>query len=229
MSSEVRETRFHCTICDKYYASYKSFGNHTRSYHSKNKEKAICEYCGNSFTRKDNLQQHIKLFHSSVQVTYSCTYCGKVFNSRSQCSKHKKHCSQQLIDIPEKQQVGLFTIQNNNNNNNIISRHLPLLSSDLHHPITDKSNVGTDKTHFVKTDHDMTRRTETFDSPSSLGTNTAYENNNTEAESCGHAGHVDDSSLDVQNKALDCNVCNITFLSLADYISHKPFCHNDVS
>ena len=96
---DKKKTEFYCKICDKYYASYKSFGNHTRSYHSLNKQKAKCVYCGNCFTRKDNLQQHIRLFHTSeIQTLYKCTFCEQNFMSRNSLSRHKLECVKNRID-----------------------------------------------------------------------------------------------------------------------------------
>ena len=129
-----KETAYHCKICDKYYASYKSYGNHTRSYHGKNKEKSKCPYCGNSFTRRDNLQQHIKLFHTSIDKQFVCTFCGELFVSRSSCMKHKEKCVK-TMEYNEQHEHNIY------------------VTKKIIQPITNSNETGKIKNHLANPDN----------------------------------------------------------------------------
>ena len=223
----VKETQFHCVLCDKYYASYKSYGNHTRSYHSKNKEKSRCEYCGNLFTRKDNLQQHIKLFHTAQQTVFACPFCGKTFNSRNTCTKHKKLCSYRNIDQSDK----LYEDNNNNNTHDHVYKYfnnddnaLPnktalfndrqltngLQTSTVAGPITLRERETRSN---LSLGVDIVRNELSESNRSSYNNDNNNNNNNLEKEQGKY-----------NEKALDCIVCNTTFLSVKDYDLHKPYC-----
>ena len=107
-SSVKGETEYYCQACDRYYASFKSYGNHVRSYH-KEKEKSKCMYCGNSFTRHDNLQQHIKLFHSELDKQHVCANCGEVFVNRGTYSRHTKKCALTRVGYLELEENNITT------------------------------------------------------------------------------------------------------------------------
>ena len=201
-----KKTEFYCKICDKYYASYKSFGNHTRSYHGSNKEKAQCNFCGNCFTRKDNLQQHIRLFHSSVQAKFSCKFCSEKFESRTSLTKHKQICSKKSSLQKDESNQEKFEVKT-------IILYTPTPASPVHVTLP-KSHLSNGKKADSET-HDSKPRKKRRRKPS----RTFYLNdaNNNEI-------HSYEPSVPEDDKALDCNVCNITFLSEKDYLSHKPFC-----
>lgn len=199
-----KKTEFYCKICDKYYASYKSFGNHTRSYHGSNKEKAQCNFCGNCFTRKDNLQQHIRLFHSSVQAKFSCKFCPEKFESRTSLTKHKQNCSKKSsLNVSNQEKFEVKTI--------VLYTPTPANTVQMTLPNSNQTNIKSSESEA----HDLEPRKKRRRKPS----RTFYLNdaNNNEIESYEPDALKDD-------KALDCNVCNITFLSEKDYLSHKPFC-----
>ena len=51
-------SKYHCIICDKNYASYKSMWEHNKKFHPPNEYK--CEECMSKFTTKSNLTRHTK-------------------------------------------------------------------------------------------------------------------------------------------------------------------------
>jgi Zinc finger, C2H2 type. len=214
---DKKKTEFYCKICDKYYASYKSFGNHTRSYHSLNKEKAKCEFCGNCFTRKDNLQQHIRLFHTSeIQTLYKCTFCEQNFMSRNSLSRHKLECvknnrmdnlaiKKEGTEVVKPQTIIVYGPSPVNCVHvGIGEKQINDCKKDLEPPVKKRGRKTRKPTNYIVNDDNNNNND--FDS------NTTFGGRNNEEE------YSEDS------KALDCQVCNITFLSEKDYLSHKPFC-----
>ena len=208
---DKKKTEFYCKICDKYYASYKSFGNHTRSYHSSNKEKAQCSYCGNCFTRKDNLQQHIRLFHSSVQAKFSCKYCGETFESRSPLSKHKQICAKKSSYNKDEPRKGQFEVKT-------IILYTPGPANSVKLTLPPKPHLTTVKSSYNEIS-DSEPRKKRRRKPSR--TFFLSDNNNNDISI---SDQIEPDTNFGDNKALDCNICNTTFLSEKDYISHKPFC-----
>lgn len=217
-----KKTKFYCKQCDKYYASYKSFGNHTRSYHTSNKEKAQCPHCGNCFTRKDNLQQHIRLFHSSEVTKYSCKFCGSTFQYRNALTKHKPNClskkSNRESELKERRgeekkfevkTIILYTPASVNRNS--VQVEMPK-KSHQESTVMESNNEVLDSEPRKK---HRRKPSKTFFLDDINNNNILDNSDLIEAES--NIATKDD-------KALDCNICNITFLSEKDYISHKPYC-----
>eukprot|EP00111_Clytia_hemisphaerica_P018321 TCONS_00054211-protein len=226
-----KKTEFHCTICDKYYASYKSFGNHTRSYHSVNKQKAQCTFCGNCFTRKDNLQQHIRLFHSEMQTTFACKFCGESYSSRNMLSKHKQDCVKKLNSTYDES----YNKKNNEPKTIILFTPTPKGAIPVSlQPPQEYKTVKVENTTILEPPKKRRRKREY-----NITRPKDYDENNNSNNTVGYYTHPvtkveeNNNSIEImefpkeeppESKALDCTVCNITFLSEKDYLSHKPFC-----
>ena len=237
-----KKTEFHCTICDKYYASYKSFGNHTRSYHSVNKQKAQCTFCGNCFTRKDNLQQHIRLFHSEMQTTFACKFCGESYTSRNMLSKHKQDCVKKLNSTCDK------TYNKKDQEPKTIILFTPMPKDSIPVQATSKDSIPVQaslpppkyttvkiETPAIVEPSKKRRRKREYNNTRPKD----YDDNNNNSSTVGYyinsEPNIEENNNSIElvkipkeetpeNKALDCTVCNITFLSEKDYLSHKPFC-----
>lgn len=284
-----KETKYHCKICNKFYASFKSYGNHVRSYHNKNKEKSQCPHCGNCFTRHDNLQQHIKLFHCELDKQFVCTTCHDVFMNKSfylrhyrKCQKSRKGFSKFVKDVGKEQGNGrgpdssYEDIKPIINNNCVAQESERVDTKDL---VCSRSNTKVEKFQIIDSspnyipslqnfvvvfDHNKDYQTQLIKSKENDGQvienlnrrlreETLPERNLVQAEnpiypsSIKFKKQIDESGLLINNTncndctmfnegaeialgvtdsciALDCTICNITFLNKNDYENHKPYC-----
>lgn len=243
----TNETEYYCVKCKKYYASYKSYGNHMRSYHSKNKEKSKCPHCGNCFTRRDNLQQHIRLFHMGKGLTYACENCHWSFSTKYGYLKHKRNCFRSHVKehLPQ-----------NDNNIKVSSREIVSKERECRPDLVvanypfgqacdnkmdmisgfycskhsqDKKSVHNFKENNLCERHEQTYLHEAHKSWHLIKSHEEEMVNGGRCELSDESKckHVQPDC--VINKALDCTVCNITFLTEQDYNDHKPYCEEMAS
>lgn len=254
--NKSKEKRHHCKKCDKYYASFKSYGNHIRSYHNNNIVKPQCQYCGNIFTRRDNLQQHIRLFHSIEDTKLSCQICNRPFLNKRNWIKHVEKCSKSGKNIKWTNRI----VQRKK----ISPKKLNIVINEMNK--TDKKPLHTVKIPGVGCQevscHSLNSIDSTSKYPQQCSPNHAdvfptekqfsYNINNIKSKeefnfkksrtkkdlstitltsdlSCeGKVGGKEYDGAEANNevqKAMDCFVCDITFLSKEDYNCHLPFCH----
>ena len=233
----IGKTPYFCKECDRYYASSKSFNNHMRWYHE-NKIKPTCQICGNTFTRPDSLKSHIRNFHSLENQRYQCEHCYKTFHNKKFYRSHVLRClSNNNNDVKGKKSTKNLKV--------VPSKTKATSSSSSSSTKGQQSGQWKSKT-LVK---DNTRKTKELkgkanpkvknknkessklkESNKIIETSVKDENNEKNLENSHDSLREQsdeisvDATIDEEEKALDCLLCDITFLSKADYDSHKPYC-----
>ena len=233
----IGKTPYFCKECDRYYASSKSFNNHMRWYHE-NKIKPTCQICGNTFTRPDSLKSHIRNFHSLENQRYQCEHCYKTFHNKKFYRSHVLRClSNNNNDVKGKKSTKNLKV--------VPSKTKATSSSSSSSTKGQQSGQSKSKT-LVK---DNTRKTKELkgkanpkvknknkessklkESNKIIETSVKDENNEKNLENSHDSLREQsdeitvDATIDEEEKALDCLLCDITFLSKADYDSHKPYC-----
>ena len=224
----IGKTPYFCKECDRYYASSKSFNNHMRWYHE-NKIKPTCQICGNTFTRPDSLKSHIRNFHSLENQRYQCEHCYKTFHNKKFYRSHVLRClSNNNNDVKGKKSTKNLKV--------VPSKTKATSSSSSSSTKGQQSGQSKSKT-LVK---DNTRKTKELKGKA----NPKVKNKNKESSKLKESNKIIeknlenshdslreqsdeisvDATIDEEEKALDCLLCDITFLSKADYDSHKPYC-----
>lgn len=232
----IGKTPYFCKECDRYYASSKSFNNHMRWYHE-NKIKPKCQICGNTFTRPDSLKSHIRNFHSLENQRYQCEHCYKTFHNKKFYRSHVLRCLSNNNDVKGKKST---------KNLKVVSSKSKVTSScsssstkgQQSGQSKSKSSIkgNTKKTKELKGKANFKVKDKSKESSKSKESNKTIktsvkdekhekklQNNHDSLHEQSNEINVD-ATINEEEKALDCLLCDITFLSKADYDSHRPYC-----
>ena len=139
-------TEYNCKICNKKYASYKSYWNHNKNFHINNDNIEIikykCKYCNKTFKCSSNMYEHQrkvcekKLNNNIENIKYKCKYCNKEFNNSSNMYKHQKKVCEVRIKNNENTTNTNINITNNTNINNSNSNN-----NNITNNITNNNNI----------------------------------------------------------------------------------------
>ncbi len=84
--------KFHCTLCNKNYASYKSLWNHNKTFHI-HKASSICNPdVSNLSSKNGQINNHRNPSVINETLAYNCKFCGKIFSYRQTKWKHEQKC-----------------------------------------------------------------------------------------------------------------------------------------
>lgn len=105
MSSQNTIKKYHCNICDKIYASYKSIWFHNYKYHKEIGQKTISkkEIVIQKTTENENeelkkeIQQlkaiiNILINKETIENKLQCKYCNKISSRIDNLKRHMKNC-----------------------------------------------------------------------------------------------------------------------------------------
>jgi hypothetical protein len=80
-------TDFKCYICNKYYKSINSLGNHNRKFHSQKTPKNAFVPPNNANIPPNNAKNVLKK-STSIHIIYKCEFCNKSFARKDNLQKH---------------------------------------------------------------------------------------------------------------------------------------------
>ena len=85
---------YKCDICDKYYKSKNSLGNHNRIFHPKKCRKSSQKTRKSSFNTQNNSFNTQKTSKNTDNSRLKCRYCSKIYSRSDNLKRHMKNCKE---------------------------------------------------------------------------------------------------------------------------------------
>ena len=121
--SEVKNGKYHCNICNKYYKSASSRWNHNKKFHTP-ENKSDINTNQVSAKNKSDINIHIYIESKSNNINedgyYYCKNCNKKYKHIQSRWKHEKQCNKENNDINELRNLIISSITNMTSNNIIL-------------------------------------------------------------------------------------------------------------
>ena len=85
---------YKCDICDKYYKSRNSLGNHNRNFHPVKCRKSSQKTRKSSFNTQNNSFVTQKTSKNTDNSRLKCRYCSKIYSRSDNLKRHMKNCKE---------------------------------------------------------------------------------------------------------------------------------------